>query len=321
MIEFSLPEDVAALEAELLRFAEREMRPRMRDFERERAWPPEVAKGLEGFALRRLDEEAGALAKAVALEAIAFGDAGGLLGYDRPGPAAAALTVSGADDPDVVLVMGERALIDCASRARRALVTAGDRLALFDVSECEVRAAHAGAFHASDPVSIDLARARSLGEWPVEGLVLRGRARLWPSAVLLGIARASFEYAVAYAKDRIVMGKPVAHHQGNAFAIAEAAGDLEAARLAVRAAANRFDAKQEHAGVWASLAYLDACDTAHSVTDLGVQLLGGHGYIEDHPVEKWYREARALSLLFGGRDGALEDLQDVIVETPDPVLG
>jgi alkylation response protein AidB-like acyl-CoA dehydrogenase len=116
------------------------------------------------------------------------------------------------------------------------------------------------------------------------------------------------------------MGKPVAHHQGNAFAIAAAAAGIVAARVSVRAAAWRIDARQDGAGVWATLAYLDTMEAALLATDLGVQLLGGHGYIEDHPAEKWFREARTLAGLLGGRSGAVEEAGEQVLELKDPLL-
>lgn len=336
MISFELPAEVASLEEELLRFARAELRPRMRDAEAAGGWDDDVRKTLEGFALAGLDLPAdlggvgaGALAKVVALEAVAFGDAGGLPGADRSGPAAAAIRAApdGWGGPDYVLAIGGTALIEWLP-GREApewtWVSDGTALRLLRTEGCPVRPAEAAAFEASAGVTLDLAGAEDAGDVRLtdEGaLALRGRARLWYGAVCVGIARASLEYAIEYARERVVMGKPVAHHQGNAFAIADASSDVEAARLAVRAAAHRLDERMPWAGLWATLAYLDATETAVRTTDLGVQLLGGHGYIEDHPAEKWFREARMLALLGGGRDAALDDASTHALDAPDPVLG
>jgi alkylation response protein AidB-like acyl-CoA dehydrogenase len=122
------------------------------------------------------------------------------------------------------------------------------------------------------------------------------------------VGQAAFDATVAYAKDRIVFGKPVAHHQGNAFELAVAVTHLAGARLAVRDAAAAFDRGAPDAGFWATQAWLSAVDAAVGVTDLGVQLLGGHGFLVDHLAEKRFREARMLGLLAGGRDAADADL-------------
>lgn len=343
-MDLDLDEDLAGLEAEIGRFADRELRPRVRDFERAGAWDASVLKTLDGFALAALDlpeswggTGSGALAKAVALEALAAGDAGGLPAADRCGPATGVAQAC----PDAALAR-EVVAACAAGEARQALlvgpagrvtwapgaeapewtwVSDGDALRLLDTRGCGVAPTDAAAFHASGGVSYSIAAATTAGEWTVpDGAAARGRARLWPAAVALGVARASLDYAVAYARERIVMGKPVAHHQGNAFAIAEAAAALDAARLSVRAAAHGFDTAAPAAGLAATLSWMDATETARRVTDLGVQLLGGHGYIEDHPAEKWFREARALGLLWGGLDAALDDAREQILDAPDPLV-
>src|SRR3989304_5316201 len=126
-MDFSLAEEVVRLSEELGRFAEKELRPRMRDFEEAGAWSADVLRALDGFALPALDQPeerggvgAGLLAKVVALEAVAWGDAGGLLAADASGPAAAALLacpdrerareVAG-DEGTQLLVVGERARV------------------------------------------------------------------------------------------------------------------------------------------------------------------------------------------------------------------
>lgn len=340
MIEFSLPEDVAALEAELRRFARDELRPRLRDAEAAGSWDADVRKAVEGFGLGALDAPeswgglgVGALGKVVALEALAWGDAGGVPGADPSGPAVAAILAAeaGAFRP-----LAESALAGQASLGltfdpsgcqwspgspSRYLVAGADALVAYDNPPAEP--ADVAAFHASGGVRVALADATTVARaelTPETALAVRGRARLWPAAVAVGLGQAAFDYARDYAVDRVVMGRPVAHHQGNAFAIAEVAAELDAARWSARVAAARFDDGQPWAGFWATLAWLDAMDAAARATDLGVQLLGGHGYVEDHPSEKWFREARMLACLWGGRDGAVDDAARVAPDVPDPEL-
>jgi alkylation response protein AidB-like acyl-CoA dehydrogenase len=346
VIDFSLPDGIAQLERELTRFAGEKLRPRMRDFEAGGAWDSGTIGIFDGFAIGGLDlpedwggAGAGSLAKVVALEALAQGDAGGLVAADIAGPASAAALACPDRDLAKRVVQGCLAreagmalLLDDAplatwlpgnSAPAWIWMNVDNRLALLDTSHCPATPSEAGAFHASGGVELHLATAETVGDWtlqPEEATLLRGRARLWPAAAALGVAGASLEYAIAYATERVVMGLPVAHHQGNAFAIAEAAAALEAARLTLRTTAWRIDSGDAEGGAGATMAYLDSLDASLMASDLGVQLLGGHGYVEDHPVEKWYREARAIALLLGGRQPALEDVGELMLEVPETLL-
>ena len=99
-----------------------------------------------------------------------------------------------------------------------------------------------------------------------------------------------------------------------------AATNLHGARLMVRRAAADYDEGDPAAGFWATQAWLEAVDATCSVTDLGIQLLGGHGFLVDHPAEKRFRETRMLALLAGGRDAADADLAATVLDTPDPLF-
>jgi len=135
------------------------------------------------------------------------------------------------------------------------------------------------------------------------------------------VAQAAFDATVAYTTERVVFGRPVAHHQGNAFDLAAAATNLHGARLAVRDAAASYDGDDPAAGFAATQAWLTAIDAAVTVTDIGIQLLGGHGFLLDHPAEKRFREIRMLAQLAGGRDAAEADVADLVLAMPHPVFG
>jgi alkylation response protein AidB-like acyl-CoA dehydrogenase len=130
----------------------------------------------------------------------------------------------------------------------------------------------------------------------MERLLERSRVAL--AALAVGLARGAFEYARDYAKQRVQFGEPIAHRQAIAFMIAEMAIDIDAARLMVWEAAWKLD-RGEDVAREAYLAKLFADDMALRVTDGAVQTLGGHGYIRDHPVEMWLRNARGLPMLEG----------------------
>lgn len=123
-------------------------------------------------------------------------------------------------------------------------------------------------------------------------------ARIALAAMAVGVARSSYEYAREYAKERVAFGEPIAARQSIAFMIAENAIEVDAARLLTWEAAWRMD-RGEDAARAAFQAKAYAADMALLVCDRGVQILGGHGYIREHPVEMWLRNARGFSALEG----------------------
>ena len=124
------------------------------------------------------------------------------------------------------------------------------------------------------------------------------KSRTALSAMGAGVSRASFEYAKNYSKERVQFGEPIAFRQAVAFMIAEMAYEVDAMRLmtwkAASALENGRDAKRE-----AYLTKLYAGEMTMKITDYGVQILGGHGYIRDHPVERYYRNGRGIAILEG----------------------
>lgn len=124
-------------------------------------------------------------------------------------------------------------------------------------------------------------------------------ARVATAAAAIGLSRAAFEYARDYAKDREVFGVKVAQKQAIAFMLAEMATEIEAIRLLTWEAAWKLDQGAADAGQDAYLAFSGAADMAMMVTDRAVQILGGHGYIREHPVELWMRNGRGIATFTG----------------------
>ena len=124
-------------------------------------------------------------------------------------------------------------------------------------------------------------------------------SRIALAAMAVGLARAALEYACAYAKDREVFGVKVAQKQAIAFMIAEMATEIEAIRLLTWEAAWMLDNGKAEAVRHSYLAHSGALDMAMMVTDRAVQILGGHGYIREHPVELWMRNGRGIATLTG----------------------
>ena len=124
-------------------------------------------------------------------------------------------------------------------------------------------------------------------------------SRVAIAAMALGVAKAAFGYSRDYAKDRDVFGVKVAQKQAIAFMLAEMMTEIEAIRLLVWEAAWAIDNKKEDASQKAYLALTGAADMAMMVTDRAVQILGGHGYIREHPVELWMRNGRGFATFTG----------------------
>ena len=115
--------------------------------------------------------------------------------------------------------------------------------------------------------------------------------RIGIAAMAVGLGQAALDYALAYAKGREAFGRPIAEFEGVSFKLAEAATELEAARLLYLKAAELKDAgrpftlEAAQAKLFASEAAVKACDEA-------IQILGGYGYVKDYPVERYWRDAR-----------------------------
>ena len=114
----------------------------------------------------------------------------------------------------------------------------------------------------------------------------------------VGLAQACLDAAVTYAKERIQFGKPIAQFQAIRWMIADMATEIEAARLLTFNAAAMRD-RRENFTAAASMAKVFASEMANQVAYRAVQIHGGYGYIKDFPVERYYRDARVLTLYEG----------------------
>jgi acyl-CoA dehydrogenase len=142
------------------------------------------------------------------------------------------------------------------------------------------------------------ADARLGGEPGIDFARLMNRSRVALAALAVGVARAAFDYARDYAKERKAFGVAIAQKQAIAFMLAEMAIEIDATRLLVWEAAWKLD-RNEEATREAYLAKHYAANMALKVCDNAVQVLGGHGYIRDHPVEMWLRNARGFAAFEG----------------------
>ncbi|MDQ1687507.1 MAG: hypothetical protein QOK42_482, partial [Frankiaceae bacterium] len=151
-----------------------------------------------------------------------------------------------------------------------------------------------------DKLDERLARAR-------EGKSSRGTAALAtfeasrPSvgAQALGIARAAYEYALDYSKQRVQFGRPIAQNQAIAFKLADMKTQIDAARLLVWRAAWMARNGKEFTNAEGSMSKLFAGETAVRVTEEAIQILGGNGYTRDYPVERMHRDAKIYTIFEG----------------------
>ncbi len=163
--------------------------------------------------------------------------------------------------------------------------------------------------HASDTAQIVLEGCRvpadhRLGE---EGqglkIALSGLegGRIGIGAQAIGMARAAFDAALAYAKDRVAFGKPIFEHQAVQFRLAEMATRIEAARQLVHHAASLKDAGLPCLKE-AAMGKLMASEMAERVCSDAIQTFGGYGYVSDFPVERIYRDVRVCQIYEGTSD-------------------
>lgn len=356
MIDFDLGDELELVRATARDFARDRLRPALREHEAERAPRAAVHAAFAeiGFATLEWPEAAGgsglgALARCVVAEELAAGDPGAALALDPLGPAQypllelggpAAMREWGAPllaEPEgrAVLVwngVGSRSRLERRSGCLAGVVpwVPADRVALVVVLD------EAGACLVRDGIAVTPLRGAGLRAAGASELVLDGspigaewsdaeragralaRARLATAALLVGVAREACDYARQYALARVAFGRPIAHHQALAFLIADMATAVDAARILVLDAAWRVD-RGEPVREPCATAFLEAAEQAMFVTPNALQILGGHGFMQDYPVEKFMREARALGLLWGGVDLAREEAGRALVAAGAPV--
>ncbi len=129
-----------------------------------------------------------------------------------------------------------------------------------------------------------------------DGARLINSLRIGGAALAVGVCRAVTEFAIDYAKQRVAFGSPIAQKQTIAFMLAEMYSEVETMRWLVWKAASQLE-QEVDATRAATLADSYVSRKAMRIADNGVQILGGHGYIRDYPMEMWFRNTRALTVL------------------------
>ncbi|MGB7589429.1 MAG: acyl-CoA dehydrogenase family protein [Solirubrobacterales bacterium] len=124
------------------------------------------------------------------------------------------------------------------------------------------------------------------------------RSRIAWSALAVGTSQAVLDYVIPYVNDRTAFGEPISNRQAVAFAVSNIGIETDGMRLATYRAASRADQGKDFARE-AALARRICTTKAMQIGSEGVQLLGGHGYVKEHPVERWYRDLRAAGVMEG----------------------
>jgi len=158
-----------------------------------------------------------------------------------------------------------------------------------------MRSSDTAELHMEDVEVPDENRIGAVDHGFLDTLSILDRGRITIGALAVGLGRGAVEEARAYAKERKAFGKPIAEFQAIAFALADMATEVDAARLMVWRSAALADAKQPF-GREASMGKLFASEAAMRATNKAVQILGGYGYTREFPVERYFRDAKLCEI-------------------------
>lgn len=308
MIAFAPEEDERLLIDSARGFARDVLRPRLRAFEEARAVPDEVRRQFHELGLCGMDlpSELGfggltLTARALVEEELAAGDLGAAFALDALGPAGEVLRRSPSargwlqpflDQPLRRAAFASDLRFVPGGASAQVLVTADgvhekfsavedrDVVGLAELPPAAVTLQGA----AAEPVAPDAIRAALLRYAGVN------------SARAVGCARAAFEHARSYAEERVAFGKPIGHFQAIAFLLADMATEIDGARALTWRACRALDLGAADAEPRLLQARAHAQQMLELVASSAVQVLGGAGFVQDHPVEKWMRDARALAV-------------------------
>ncbi len=348
MFDLGLEEELLLLQESAQRFAQAELLPVMREAERARGVSASVRSSAAAIGLDRLalPEELGGsglgcLARAIVNEELAAADPGAALACDSFGPAVHALLalpdaelrelVTPLPDRNARCVVVDRSdgQIEVGPEGANGEIAwvASDRVDLLAIlcreeifflrEGIKTAPVHGAGLRAAGASSVVLADVPIAARVTDPRAVSRARAgcRIYIASLMLGVMRQACEYSRAYAREREAFGRAIAHHQALAFLITDMHAAVEGVRVLVHDAAWRLD-DGEAGEIEAAQAMVEAIEVSCFIGPNAVQLLGGHGFMRDHPVEKYMREVRALGLLLGGVDAAREEAGRAICERP-----
>lgn len=220
------------------------------------------------------------------------------------------LAATALEKSDGYLLNGEKTMVPLIESAELFLVAASlngkprlfivesgtDGLTISKKPNMGVRAAAMGELQLNQ---VKVGKDALLGDESFDYDTFVNMARLGWCALAVGTAQAVLDYVIPYCNERIAFGEPISHRQAVAFMIANIGIELNAMRLMTQ----RAVALAERGKPFAREAYLArviCADKAMEIGTNGVQLVGGHGFTKEHPVELWYRDLRAIAVMDGG---------------------
>ncbi|QOZ14732.1 acyl-CoA dehydrogenase [Bradyrhizobium sp. CCBAU 21365] len=346
-VDFAQGEGDEIIAETIGRFAADELRPRLREFEAARAVSESVQERFAalGFAALDIADDAGGaglglLARARINRLLAEADAGAALALDRFAPAIyvieafggveilkslapdlaqsdvrfALVMDPGAGDVAGACVAGQVAWTPAAGAD--VLVGLGPQGAWVLKEGFAFEPVHGAALHAAGASSVRFEGTPTF-TWhdPVCAAQALARIRVYYASLIWGVLSDAAGFSRSYALDRVAFGKPIAHHQALAFLIVDMYVAVERLGLLIEDAALAIDAGEGRAFGAAAAVFVDAIEASRFVGPNGVQILGGHGFMRDFPVEKAMRDCRALGLLAGGYDAAREQAGAALAAT------
>jgi alkylation response protein AidB-like acyl-CoA dehydrogenase len=339
-MDFGIRDDDQLIVDTMTAFAAENLRPALRSAETARAVSAGVRASFGELGFEDLDmpEAAGGaglgmLTRVLANITLARADAGAAIGLDRVGPALYVLQAFGGDeavkrfarpvldtpgarialvieDEDRDVAIGGRIVGKAAwapSDRADLVVGLGPTSAWVLEAGASLEPVRGAALHAAGAsrITFDGAAAATWSDAKAAARAL-ARVRIYVAALIVGVLEDATQFTRAYAQERVAFGQPIAHHQGLAFMIVDMFSAVEQARLLVEDAARRAEAGDD-AVQEAAAAFVEAVEASRFVGPNGVQILGGHGFMRDFPVEKAMRDCRALGLLAGGLHRARDD--------------
>jgi len=352
MFDFEFGEDLDLITETAKSFATEELLPKLREHESARAVEAAVRAsytemGLAGLELPESLGGAGlgALARVLVNEELAAGDAGAALALDPFGPALYPLLEVGGEDAvrefalPLLEVDGARAVFVDAADAKLEvgetvsgsvpwvpadrvdlLVLLSDDAAIVVRDGIETHELRGSGLRAAGASELTLAAAPIAARFEGRAAAARARARarLYIASLLVGVMRQAADFSREYALEREAFGRPIAHHQGLTFLITDMLAAVDGARVLLHEAAWRVESGVGGEAA-AAAAAAEAIEASVFVGPNAVQILGGHGFVQDYPVEKYMRETRVLGLVLGGLDAAREDAFTALAEAEPPV--
>ncbi|WP_436914082.1 acyl-CoA dehydrogenase family protein [Acinetobacter schindleri] len=216
------------------------------------------------------------------------------------------LTTQATPHQDHYLIQGEKTLVLLAASADIYLVSAmlngqPDVFVVQRDPSISIQKSAAMGLKANETATLhfDNTPAQRLGDEDFDYTAFIDLGNLMWCAMAVGTCEAVRKYCIQYANERTAFGEPISHRQGVAFMIADMAIETDAMRMLVLNAASLAEAgKPFHREAY--LARILCAEKSMKIGTDGVQILGGHGYTREHPVERWYRDLRATAVIQSG---------------------